>query len=616
MKFNIRYQGQTHEYDDETYNPRNFGTKRLNIRVNSSSVAKFGLTTNTNALEYCRFKVRVGGETAYIARTYTTSYISGETPVYNGSVSAARSVSTTMQSESQSALTSQSVTVVTSSASVSTNQVSSSYTGTTGSGSYSSPSDPGKYTNENSTGSTVVTLNTLNNSVITAVDGANGYQTSAAQPSINQSTYAVAGNATSSIYKTSATALVNTVLATRNAGSGTGQVIDGNGVVRTVTNNTGSSVTSNVALAATGWNYSSSMTSTWSMTYNYNPGTATATAEHDYGTYKFSYHTTRKLTASELIKDNAAANLGPGVSAANPINAAYTNATGSTVVTRTQSWNSLTKVDTWYSRSQVRAYHKWTNNHNYARQFPALGANKSLSSRHSNTQTYVESRSTWTIAAVNNYAAVNTAAGWGNASTQTTQSGAASNWEVSSTRRIMNTTLKTSAEQAYQGGAWTTYSANGKSVTRSFTKTRTQTSNVSASIASTSKSMYATRKTQSYSYAATAAKQAVQTYYSSYYAARWSYWSASSRLWTRWSYSESYYRSEYTKRSTYNVSTSSCSKYTNSTYNASTSTWKEYKLYTYDVHTTSCSKASSTTYYTSKSSSTSSVSETLHNMNL
>jgi hypothetical protein len=105
-----RYGGNIIELsnDDSTfpnYNPGNYGTARLKARANSSSVLAFGLTTNTNAGAYCKLKVRVGGQTAYIGRVASLTYSSGETIDYNGSTVASQASETATSISSSDSVT-------------------------------------------------------------------------------------------------------------------------------------------------------------------------------------------------------------------------------------------------------------------------------------------------------------------------------------------------------------------------------------------------------------------------------------------------------------------------------------------------------------------------------
>ena len=89
---NIRYGGQILSVpEDFNFSPQNYGTARLKIKVNSSSTRELGLTTNTNAQEYSKLKVRVNGQIAYLGRVSSTSYTSGEQIDYNGSSIGSRS---------------------------------------------------------------------------------------------------------------------------------------------------------------------------------------------------------------------------------------------------------------------------------------------------------------------------------------------------------------------------------------------------------------------------------------------------------------------------------------------------------------------------------------------
>ena len=158
------------------FSPGNYGTARLKYRVNSSSVGELGLTTNTNAKEYCGLQMRVGGQICFIGRVSTTSYVSGNSVDYHGSSTGSRSQVVSSSSEyltslatrpidyhSSSMSTSTSMyTEVTSTQQVETNSYTQevwtrSATGTTdsGSGNGTSAAQPSIRTVTNATGSTV-----------------------------------------------------------------------------------------------------------------------------------------------------------------------------------------------------------------------------------------------------------------------------------------------------------------------------------------------------------------------------------------------------------------------------------------------------------------------------
>lgn len=80
-------------------NECNYGTAKLNIKVNNNSTAKFGLTTDSNATEYCKVKFKIGTNTAYLGRSMTTSYISGNSTNYFNSSSTNRSISVSTSSD-------------------------------------------------------------------------------------------------------------------------------------------------------------------------------------------------------------------------------------------------------------------------------------------------------------------------------------------------------------------------------------------------------------------------------------------------------------------------------------------------------------------------------------
>ena len=176
---NMRYGGNIVSLPEgANFSPGNFGTYRLKYRVNSSSVGELGLTTNTQAKNYCGLKMRIGGQICYIGRVSSTSYISGDTIDYHDSsrgslASQSASVSEYLTSiatlpidyHSSSMSTSTSMyTEVTSTEQIETRSYTQevwtrSATGTTnsGSGNGTSSSDPGTGTVTNNTGSTVTT---------------------------------------------------------------------------------------------------------------------------------------------------------------------------------------------------------------------------------------------------------------------------------------------------------------------------------------------------------------------------------------------------------------------------------------------------------------------------
>ena len=120
---NMRYGGNIVSIPEGTeFSPGNYGTARLKFRVNSTSVGKFGLTTNTNAKEYCKLQMRVGGQICYIGRVSTTSYISGGSVDYHGSSMGSRSVSSVSASEYATSNASRSIEYYSSSMSTSTSR--------------------------------------------------------------------------------------------------------------------------------------------------------------------------------------------------------------------------------------------------------------------------------------------------------------------------------------------------------------------------------------------------------------------------------------------------------------------------------------------------------------
>lgn len=95
---NMRYGGKIVSLPEGFNFNANYGTARLNIKVNNTSTLKFGLTTNTNATEYCGLGFRINklvskgstfsdkygtyetddlyvAQTAHIGRVYSTSYV-------------------------------------------------------------------------------------------------------------------------------------------------------------------------------------------------------------------------------------------------------------------------------------------------------------------------------------------------------------------------------------------------------------------------------------------------------------------------------------------------------------------------------------------------------------
>ena len=168
--FNIRYGGQIESIPEGFNFNANYGTDKLHIKVNSTSTMKFGLTTNTNAQEYCHFSVRIGGQTAYIGRVYSTSY-SGQVYIHDSSLppytpSSGYSTTSSKSTYSNSIVTSSStnalgwVGVYSSSESVSTKitgQQTQSYTRNAGSGNSTAAANPTIRTLTNNTGSWVTT---------------------------------------------------------------------------------------------------------------------------------------------------------------------------------------------------------------------------------------------------------------------------------------------------------------------------------------------------------------------------------------------------------------------------------------------------------------------------
>lgn len=120
---NIRYGGNIVSLPEGVnFSPGNYGTCRLKYRVNSASVGELGLTTNTNAKEYCGLQMRVGGQICYIGRVSTTSYVSGESVDYHGSSMGSRSVSSVSASEYATSNASRSIEYYSSSMSTSTSR--------------------------------------------------------------------------------------------------------------------------------------------------------------------------------------------------------------------------------------------------------------------------------------------------------------------------------------------------------------------------------------------------------------------------------------------------------------------------------------------------------------
>lgn len=176
--FNIRYGGQIESLKEGPYYNDNYGTAKLNIKVNSTSTLKFGLTTNTSAQEYCHFSIRIGGQTAYIGKViplyvYQTHLTSGQqhadSKAYNdyllGSSSSVYSdkyaVAVTGTIAERPRLTDyythaiSQTTEVTNTVTIITSEETYTSTSAPGYGIKYSSADPGIKTEENSTGSTV-----------------------------------------------------------------------------------------------------------------------------------------------------------------------------------------------------------------------------------------------------------------------------------------------------------------------------------------------------------------------------------------------------------------------------------------------------------------------------
>jgi len=83
---NYRYSGQIVSLPDTgEYEVGTFGTARLNVKVNETSTAKFGLCSHVNSISYDKLRFRINGTICGIGRTASLEYISGNTPDRNGS---------------------------------------------------------------------------------------------------------------------------------------------------------------------------------------------------------------------------------------------------------------------------------------------------------------------------------------------------------------------------------------------------------------------------------------------------------------------------------------------------------------------------------------------------
>ena len=166
----IRYQGNVISIPNNSeFNPESYGLSKINIRINSQSTMRLGLTTNTEALSYCKMKIRFNNQDAYIGRVSSITYTSGDTADYKGSTSVSRSteLGTSMYtnnagsgsftsggtiSKGKTATNSTGSTVTTN-----TGYSSGTYTNGAGSGSFTSGGAVAKGTKTNNTGSTVTT---------------------------------------------------------------------------------------------------------------------------------------------------------------------------------------------------------------------------------------------------------------------------------------------------------------------------------------------------------------------------------------------------------------------------------------------------------------------------
>ena len=436
---NIRYGGEIVPIDNANFNfnPSTYGRARINVKVGTKT-EKFGLTTNTNAVEYCKMRMRVGNKVAYLGRVSTVSYISGETPTYNGSsMTLSNSVTNTKDP---------------------------------GSGSVTHPTNPG---------------------------------------------------------------------------------------TPTVTNATGSTVTTKTALASTKYVYWYSATGT--NTFNYDPINAHGGNE----TMSYSYTKTARNTA--YATRNAKAGLGPGTSAADPGAATWTNATGSTVVTRRESGNVLTRVDTHNSFYQIVVNAYYTDQNIFDRQFPAVGNNKTYTSQRSNYVTLSQQILTYNYYSLNNptgaaQARQNAA---NNAKTLVTNTMAYASFSKSTTRNVNKYTSTGLATEAQKTGAWkTVVSQASTNISRTILYTSSRRTSGKVSVNSTTKTNYLTKETKTYRQFATQAPQALQVWYSSYYSKRWSYWYNTSSVYTVSTYTGTYNQSFSSQASTWNASWTSCRKIT------------------------------------------------------
>lgn len=67
-----RYSNSTLSYSGSQYQSLNGGTKKLQFKSGTSTF-NYPLTTNTSASQYCKFKIKVGNSTAFLAQSISTS---------------------------------------------------------------------------------------------------------------------------------------------------------------------------------------------------------------------------------------------------------------------------------------------------------------------------------------------------------------------------------------------------------------------------------------------------------------------------------------------------------------------------------------------------------------
>lgn len=98
-----RYSNSTTSYSGSQYQNLTGGTSKLKIYAGATT-STYPLTTNTSASQYCKFKIKVGNHTAFLAQSISTS-ISRTTTTWKNSISRSSGYTTTSTNKSGNSTT-------------------------------------------------------------------------------------------------------------------------------------------------------------------------------------------------------------------------------------------------------------------------------------------------------------------------------------------------------------------------------------------------------------------------------------------------------------------------------------------------------------------------------